>query len=222
MAKQWFLIAMIALFLFSGCGGSRQMVTYNDVERTNSVEVLLTTGEKVEGTVVSAQPLELVVLTKNRQKVNIPKSSIRRITRKPPVKDDFGKGISEEEIQMTKTNKNAVIYGIGGGALRLPGSFFVGSAISHNQDEGAATLAGVTLGGTAAGTYLFYKAGQRKDRTDAIEMIRMKRRQKTIKTQKSENEKMTDELKQDLAKEKEKQEKLRKEREELLKKLRTE
>lgn len=220
MVKHWALFAMMVLFVFTGCS-NRQLITYNDVERTNSVEIQMTTGEKVEGTILKAEPLELILLSKDKKKINIPKSTIREITRRKPVYDDFGKGIAEEEIEQVKGSKNAKIYGIGGGMISLAASFFVGSTVSHNMDNGAAVLAGTTVGGTALGTYFFVKAGQAKDREEAIEFINFKRRQKTVQTQKS-NQDATDELMQKIEEEKVEQEKLRKEREALLKKLKSE
>jgi len=216
--RRYFLLAVLVLFIFAGCA-QRVLVKYNQVERTNRVKITLTSGRKIEGTVVKVDPSQLTLIKRNRQLRTIPRSSVRYIKRKPPVYDDFGRGISEEEIQSIKTNKNTLIYGIGGGALSFGASFFVGSLIvGESKENGGAILGTTTLLGGGLGTGLFIRAGSIRDRQKAIEKIREKRRSIKLK-QEGVQKKSPDEMKKLLEQEKRKQEQLRKQREELLRKL---
>ena len=129
-------------------------------------------------------------------------------------------GISEEEIQSVQKNRNAVTYGIGGGALSLGASFFLSSLIAHDMEEGGTIVAGTTVIGGGIGTLLFVKGGKAKDRQEAIESILDKRRsEKYQKTQVKQKQSDPEEIERLIQNEKEKQEKLRREREELLKEL---
>jgi hypothetical protein len=217
--KRTGIVIVFALFIFSGCA-QRNPVTYRDVETTNYVQIVLTSGKMIEGTVLNVEPHQLTIFKKNRTKQSVLQSSIKEIKRKPPVYDDFGKGISEEEIRSVQKNRNATVYGIGGGALSLGASFFVSSLIGHNMEEGGTIVAASTVVGGGIGTILFVNGGKAKDREEAIDKIVEKRRvteyqKKQVKQKKAGSEEI-DKL---IEKEKEEQEKLREEREDLLKKL---
>jgi hypothetical protein len=205
-----FFPLIIIIVLIIGCA-KRVLVPYNQVERTNSIVVSQMSGKKIEGTVLKKEPHQLIILEKDRSQIVIAKSSISTIKRKPPVYDDFGRGISEEEIKLKKTNTNALIYGIGGGALSFGASFFVGSLVG--KELGATTGAGGVFG-----TILFISGGKAKDRQVAIDRIREKRRSEEL-VRKSDEKKTPSELDQVLQNEKLKQEELRKEREKILREL---
>lgn len=194
-------------------------VRYGEIEETNSVEITLTSGNKVEGTILYSEPHQLTILEKDRQQRVVGKSAIRSIRRRQPIKDEFGRGISEEEIAAVKTSKNTLIYGIGGGVLSFGSSFFLGSLTSHSMaEDGGTALAASTAVGGGLGTLLFVRAGIAKDRKDAIQFIRDERR-----TMEYKKEAQTDETQNEIQKlmneEKGKQEALRKEREKLLREL---
>jgi len=210
-------LLILGFFIIAACA-KRIPVTYERVERTNRVEVTLVSGNKIEGTVSKIEPHQLTLLLKGRKLGVISKSSLRSIKRKPPVYDDFGGGISEEEIHSVETNRNTLIYGIGGGALSFGVSFFVGSLVSKSMEEnGGAVLASTTAAGGVLGTGLFRRAGKAKDRRVAVENIREKRR--SVELKKEEKTKTPDELQKQLEEEKKKQEELRKERERILRQL---
>lgn len=209
---------VMGLMLSGGCA-HRAIVPYEHVEKTNSVLVELVSGKSIEGTVLKKEPHQITLFMKDRGRQVIPKSSVRLIKRKPPVYDDFQNGISEEEIKSVQTNKNAVVYGIGGGALSTGLSFFLGSLASKSMDEnGGTVLVATTAGGGGLGIILFTIAGKRKDRKVAIETIREKRRTQEIGS-KSDQDVSPDALKTQLEQEKRRHEELRKEREILLKEL---
>ena len=207
------LIFMIGI-VFSSCA-KRLAVEYGQVEKTNSVDVRLMNGKKVSGIVEEVEPHQLTLLEKNETVRVIAKPTIDRISRKPPIYDDFGNGISEREIKSVKKNRNALVYGIGGGILSFGASFFVGSLVGKNSMP---ALIATTGGGGVLGTILFTSAGKARDRKQAIESIRETRRAVQIKPE-GETKKSDDNIEQKLEAEKEKQKALREERERLLKEL---
>lgn len=208
-------VLLISIFTI-GCG-NRSTVNYNSVEDTNYVYLKLLTGKSVEGSVLKSEPHQLTLKTKDGSTKNIMKSNIKAVKRKPPVKDDYGKGISEDEIKARQENKNTMVYGIGGGLMSFGASFFAGSMIGNSMDDGSSIIAATTVAGGGLGTLLFVNAGKAKDRQEAIESIQDERRMVSIK--KGKTQKSDTEVKDELSEEKAKQEKLRQEREKLLKKL---
>ena len=210
--------ALLSLFILSGCAKRIYNVTYDDLEKTNRIEVTLSSREKIVGTVVRAEPHQLILLVKDRKLIPVAKSSIHTMKRWPPVYDDFGRGISEDEIASIKTNRNTFIYGIGGGVLSFGASFFVGSMVAQDTAGGGSALAATTLAGGGIGTYFFIKAGQAKDRKEAIQKLRDKRRSAELEKEQEDDQTPAD-LRKRLDEEKKRQEDLRKQREELLKQL---
>lgn len=210
-------IFMIVVMVFIvGCG-NRALVNYGQVEDTNYVYTKLVTGKMYEGTVLKSEPHQLVLKLKDGTQKSISKSSIESIKRKPPVTDDYGRGISEDEIKMNQENKNAAIYGIGGGILSFGASFFVGSMIGNSMDDGGSVMLGTTAVGGSLGTLMFVKAGKAKDREEAIIKIQDERRTQSVDIdQKTDTE---EEIEKSILEEKKKQEELRIEREKLLKQL---
>jgi len=205
--------------VFAGCA-HYSPVEYRDVEKTNTVSVLLQSGATVRGTVQRIEPHQIVLMTDGRETAQVQKSSIRSIRRKPPVQDDFGQGISEQEIGRYKTNRNTVVYGIGGGLLSFGASFFAGSLLGHASESGGTVLAATAASGTLVGTVLFLRAGRNQDRKTAIEEIREIRRSADVTVPDAEKP-PTDstDVQHMLDVEKQKQDELRKQREELLRQL---
>ena len=217
--KKVSIVLLFGVFIFSGCV-HQIPVSYRDVEETNHVQIILTSGKAIEGTVLKVEPHQLTIFKRDRTKQTVLQSSINEIKRKSPVYDDFGKGISEEEIQSVQKNRNATVYGIGGGALCLGASFFVSSLIAHNMEDGGTIVAASTVVGGGVGALLFVNGGKVKDRQEAIDKIVEKRRvteyqKKQVKQKKTSSE----EIDRLIEKEKAEQEELREEREELLKRL---
>lgn len=212
------MVLCVLLIGLSGCA-KRIPVTYDQVEQTNDVEITLVSGNQIEGTVIRSEPHQLTIAPKGQRQMAIPKTTIRSIKRKPPVMDDFGNGISEEEIESVKTNKNTLIYGIGGGALSLGFSFFAGSLATQDSSGDGSILGATTLVGGGLGTYLFIRAGQAKDRREAIEVIRDERRSIELKRFEEEAAETTNDIERLMDEEKKRQEELRKEREAILREL---
>ena len=210
-------VLVFGLVLLAGCS-AYQLTSYNDVTETNFVEVTLLSGRRVRGTVLKAEPHQLTLYQRYYKPRIVPKSTIRTIKRKTPVHDEFGNGISEEEIQAVQTNRNAIIYGLGGGILGFGGSFFLSSTVAH-ADESAATIVPVaTMSGGSLLTYLFVRAGKARDREDAILLMQDIRREEKLNNLKKEKTSSKD-LMDEIEKEKIHQEELRKQREQILKEL---
>jgi hypothetical protein len=191
-------------------------VDYREVEKTNTVALKQDTGSSIKGTVFKVEPHQIVLLDRNRQTVAVPKSTIVSIRRKKPVLDDFGKGISEDEIGQRKTGKNTTLYGIGGGMLSFGISFFVGSMIGNSANQGASVMASTSACGTVLGTAWFLHAGKNKDRKTAIQLIKTERKSAEITPP---DQTQSENVRRMLEDERKKQEDLRKEREELLRQL---
>jgi hypothetical protein len=202
--------------LLQGCSHF-SAIRYDQAEKTNTVRARLRTGKTVEGSVMKTDPYHLTILRKDRQVLSIQRDDILVIRRKPPVVDDFGKGISEEEIALASKKKNTVIYGIGGGALSFGFSFFAGSMLGRSSESGGALLAGTALTGTAAGTVLFIRAGKSLDRKEAIASIKGERR--NLEAKPDEPKKNPEDIRRLVEAERKKREDARLQREELLQEL---
>ena len=216
--KNGVIFLLWSLVLFSGCS-KYVLISYENVEKTNSVEISLNSGQKVQGTIFKKEPHQLSLFNNDKEKALISKDNVLSIKRLPPVYDSFGKGISELEIEQVKTNKNKLIYGLGGGALSLVSTFFVGSMLAADSTRDAGAILGGTMGGVGIpATLLFIRAGAVKDRKDAISKINQKRISAKVGQKENDDPAKSQKLKQ-LQQEKEKQEELRKEREKLLEQL---
>ena len=210
-----FCIVFGLIFCF-GCV-KRVMLPYGEVEKTNRVKITLNSGQKIKGTILKAEPHQLTLYMGKNRTQTISKSNIEMIQRYSPVYDDFGRGISEEEIQHHQKKRHTTIYGIGGGTLCFGTSFFIGSILGQSMSDGKNVLIGTTTCGGLLGTILFTKAGKNKDRQIAIEAIKEKRKMAEVNKNKQKSSKT--EMKSQLESEKKRQEELREEHEKLLKEL---
>ncbi|MCD6115447.1 hypothetical protein J7K93_00390 [bacterium] len=209
------LFIFMGLMIMSGCAHWNE-VMYNDLKQDNTARITLVSGETMNGTVKKIEPHQIVILKDGRLH-NISKSSIQSVKILPPVYDDLGNCISEYDIRKVKKNKNALIYGLGGGALSSGTSLFISSMLA-GENATKSTVFGETAAGTAVGTFLFVKAGMAKDRKEAIEKIKQERQARVLKKRKVKKNDQTN-MRDLINKEKAKQQTLQKEREELLKKL---
>ncbi len=200
------------------CGCSQMaVVPYEKVEKTNSLSVRLDSGRSIEGTVIKADPVQIILDRPDGGSVAVPRDRIASIRRKPPVSDEFGRGISEEEIRSVQTGRKAAVHGIGGGTLSLGFSFFAGSLLGHSSANGGAVLAATAALGTGLGTAFFLKTGRQKDRQAAIETIRLKRR--NIETRPDSSAAGPEELRKRIDEERRMREEARRQREELLREI---
>lgn len=134
--------------------------------------------------------------------------------------DDRGQAITQQEVDAKKSNKNFLLYTLGGGALSFGASFFVGSMVERNaESENRTALWAITGAGTVIGTVLFAHTGRVRDFNLAVDMVKDERQgalTKDIETEKQKQDRITAERRK-LEEDRKKQEA---EREELLKKIR--
>ncbi|MBN2201822.1 hypothetical protein JW777_07720 [bacterium] len=206
----------LAAFWICGCS-QMAFVPYERVEKTNRLSVRLDSGQKVEGTVIKADPVQIILSRPDGGSVAVPRDRIASIRRKPPVSDEFGRGISEEEISSVQTGRKAAVYGVGGGTLSLGFSFFAGSLLGHSSANGGAILAATAALGSGIGTAFFLKAGRQKDRLAAIETIRLRRRNAGTRPDSSAAD--PEELRTRIEEERRMREEARRQREELLREI---
>jgi len=167
MMKCKFIVFVLVLTGLTGCA-KRSYIRFEETEPSNYVEIILLNGEKIQGTVMKSEPHRLILLDRQKSAISVPKNTIRLIRRKPPVYDQFGRGISEEEIQSVKTSRNTAIYTLGGGVLSFGSSFFLGSMLGK---ESGKILTATTLGFGTLGTLLFFRAGRAMVRREAIKTV---------------------------------------------------
>ena len=213
--KRFTVILVLCGLGFGGCS-KQVMVNYPQVEKNNWVTVTLISGQKITGNVMSAEPYMLMIQDKTGRQRSVEPSQVNKISRIPSYYDDFGNAISENEISDVKTNRNAAIFGFGGGLLSIGTSFFVGSLIAQNMDDGGSVLLGTTAAGGILGTLFFIKAGKQQDRKEAALKIRNQR--KSTQIDRSQKQSL-DQIRKEVDDEKKKQEDLRKQREKLLREL---
>jgi hypothetical protein len=99
--------------------------------------------------------------------------------KKVPVYDEANNPITEREIRYYQNNNNFVLYTLGGGALSFGASFFIGTLVDRAMDNSDNVALWATTGaGTLIGTLVFANQGKKRDRNQAIEYIKDKRKRK--------------------------------------------
>jgi hypothetical protein len=213
--KRLTLILVSCCLGFGGCS-KQVLVNYPDVEKNNWVTVTLFSGETVTGNVVKAEPYMLTIQDKTGRQRSVEASQVRKIKRIPSYYDDFGNAISENDIARVRTNRNATIFGFGGGLLSFGTSFFIGSLIAQNTQDGGPALLATTAAGGILGTLFFIQAGRQLDRKEAA--LKIQNQRKSTQIDRSQKQSL-DEIRKEVDDEKKKQEELRRQREKLLREL---
>jgi hypothetical protein len=134
--------------------------------------------------------------------------------------DEMGKPVAKEEIEQRRSNKNFVLFAIGGGALSFGASFFVGSLVDRSSDsENHAALWTITGTGTILGTALFAHNGRVRDFNVAVETVKDSRKE-TASQRISEEQKRQAQLAEEKKKLEGERQKQEAEREKLLQEIR--
>ncbi|MBN2410253.1 hypothetical protein JXQ31_01090 [candidate division KSB1 bacterium] len=164
------------LFYFAGCG-HQVLIKTDQVQKEQSVNIVLKSGEKYSGTVSAIEGNTITILDKNNIKKEIQKQTILNIYGPQPYYDSNGKLISEKEIAQNKTNEKFWLFTVSGGALSAGVSFFLSSMIARSQgeDTNAPIITTGTITGTVIGGYLFSRLGSQKDKNNSIDKIRIAR-----------------------------------------------
>lgn len=183
MSKKFLMPLVFALTLFMVMGCASKMQLAYEQTRTNAlVEIKTVTGKSCNGLIRAKKPSFLVIQTdKNDSKklAKIDRDDIAFIAGpKQYVYDGSDNIISDWEIDKTKKSNNFLLFTLGGGGLSFGASFFMGSLLNRGMedpDEGKQAMWATTAVGTAIGTFLFARAGAKRDRLAAIELIRNQR-----------------------------------------------
>ena len=171
--KLWWFLVLGSLVLNGACA-KRLMISYKQVEVENELRVRLKSGKTIQGSVKEKGSDSMTLVSEENDSLHtVRQEEILKIERKPPVYDEGGKIISEREIKQFKKNKNLLLFSIGGGGMSFGVSFFLGSILHRSLAENKDAALWITTGvGTLMGTSFFVFKGNKKDRTDAIELIK--------------------------------------------------
>ncbi|MBN1543538.1 hypothetical protein JW992_15460 [candidate division KSB1 bacterium] len=174
MARLW--AASIGMLLLLGCA-HQSAFRVDEVSEGQSVAVRMTSGDRVEGTVARVETDAVVVTDEAGKNWRARRDAIDSITGPKPVRDSRGRIISEKEIASRRGSKNKWTFAISGGLLSMGSAFFVSSMATRVGDENNrdAIVIGGTAGGTVLGAFLFSRIGARKDRQNAIDVLRAER-----------------------------------------------
>jgi hypothetical protein len=216
------LLFLASIFFVIGCS---QHVQFNvdELVPEQNITVAMSSGQKLSGTVSAIQDESLVIVDNKGQAWQAPKNKIQSIFGPKPVVDFNGKIINEKEIEQAKGNRNFWLFTLSGGALSLGTSFFLSSMASRaTADDAHNTIVySGTAAGTLIGTWLFARAGKKRDYHQAAAAIRAKRGgspAQTLETEKAKQQRIRKEM-EELQKEREAQEaELKRLREKILKK----
>ena len=197
-----------SLIVMSGCGSNQVLLKVNELEKKQSVNLKLRTGEKVSGEVFSLDAETITIVDDNEKAWRAKKVDITNAVGPIPIYDSNENIVSEKEIAKNMDSSNRMLFAISGGLLSAGASFFTSSMVSRGAGEESQD--GVTYGGTAAGTilgsYLFYRAGANKDRQKAVQQVSGSSDDPKIRAEKIKQAKIQAELEQ-LSQEREQQEK---------------
>ncbi len=172
MRKRFVFPAVMLLSALAGCAGW-QVAQLDEVQPRNFVEITLSSGNKIQGEVIAVEVGQTIIKTDGKA-YKIDNDNITALRAKPSVYDDQGQIITEAEIKMVKTNKQTILYAIGGTALSFGTSFFIGSMIQRSMEDDTDSTPRViaTTLGTTVGGVIFTILGTKKDRTIAVENIK--------------------------------------------------
>ncbi len=125
-----------------------------------------------------------------------------------PMMDEAGKPLTKTEVAQKRTNKNFLLFTVGGGALSFGASFFAGALIDRDANSDHTKLWAITGAGTVIGTALFAHNGRVRDHNLAVEAVKDSRKESASGdiTQEQERQKQLADEKQKLEEERKKQE----------------
>ncbi len=178
--RSFFISLLLAvLIITTGCA-KRVPIRYDQAQPNAVVQVTTISGKVCEGQIHDVSPTHLMIRTDKSSEslTKINRDEISAISGTDFVYDGQGEIISEWEIQEKKKNRNLFYYTLGGAGLSFGASFFIGSLIHRgldDEDVGRTAMWSTTGVGTALGTFLFARAGKKRDRIATIEQIRDER-----------------------------------------------
>lgn len=198
-------LPFLALILIMGCSSS-QLLSVDNLKSQQAVNVVKMDGTSEKVVIVRNTGKELVYVSATDHKEHrIALKDIRRVEPLNTYYDDLAYPISAAEIQKNKSSKNTWSYALGGAVIGGAGGLAIALPFWY-ADVGGIPPYFVAGAGAVAGSIYFGYVGQKKDKNLAIDKIRMFR-------------KVERELQQKVQKEKEELDKLNREKQQLEKKL---
>ena len=194
-------------------------VAFDAVNSNQEVKLHLKSGKSIVGVITKKEATSLKILNEETGKEQtFQKADVSSIEKLAGEYDEAGNVISRAEIKKARTNKNLVLYSIGGTALSFGTSLFLSSVISRATSDSFRVVNPISIGGTVLGAGFFSYLGHKRDTRMAIEKIKDQRKQKAEKKlQKELTHKK--QLEMELQRLKQEKEKAEKERQRLLKEL---
>ncbi len=178
------VLVIVFVLMFSGCA-KRIPLTYDQTKVNSIIDIKTISGKTQKGLLKAKKPSFMVLQLNSKDERSLLKVNRDDIAgiqgKKNYIEDADRRVISEWDIQERKTNNNLMLYTFGGGGLSFGASFFIGTLLRRGiEDEedikkGENVMWGTTIVGTAVGTYLFSRAGAKRDRFSAIEKVREER-----------------------------------------------
>ncbi len=194
-------------------------VAFDAANSNQEVKLTLKSGQSIVGVINKKEATSLTILNEETgQEQTFQKSDIASIEKLAAEYDEAGNVISRAEIKKARTNKNLILYSIGGTALSFGTSLFLSSVISRASSDSFQVVNPISIGGTILGAGVFSYLGHRRDTRMAIEKIKDQRKQKAeVKLKQELSHKKQLEL--ELQRLKQEKERAEKERQRLLKEL---
>lgn len=172
------LLIICCILIILSCS-SQLYLKPETLQEQQTVTIYLKNGNKVQGEILKIDQDAFIIVDRVGQAWRAPLSRIDYTKGPFPVRDANGAIISEREISARKSDNNLWIFAFSGALLSMGTSFFISSMIARATDEENNKRENIIYGGTAAGTaagaLIFSQIGKRKDRHQAIEMIRKER-----------------------------------------------
>jgi hypothetical protein len=167
------LVICSSFVLMGGCSSNQVLFKVSELQKKQTVNLTLQTGEKVSGEIIAIDNETITVIDKNSKAWRANKFDISNVIGPIPVYDGNAKIVSEKEIARNMGSSNRKLFAFSGGLLSAGVSFFTSSMISRGAGDDSQDA--ITYGGTAVGTllgsYMFFKAGSTKDRNKAIAKV---------------------------------------------------
>ncbi|MDZ7374521.1 MAG: hypothetical protein ONB23_11215 [candidate division KSB1 bacterium] len=197
MATKRATVLVLVVTLAAGCV-KRIPLPYEQVQEGSRVWVRTTQNRVQAGDVTDRRPDRFVLRSFEGKLDTLLVADVISIHARPQALDEAGRLITEREIDSLRSHRNLLVYSIGGTALSLGTSFYLGSFLRRHVSSGQDLAQwGVTGLGSAIGLALFAQAGNRRDRSQAIEAIRELRKEqaaKELERQKTRQQELEEEL----------------------------
>lgn len=188
-----FLVYLLIIALLFGCSAPRYLEV-GDIKKETSAKIYLSGGSVVEGLITARSDTGIAFVNeKDHQVQTFQLSDIRRIEKSAKNFDFQGNLISDAEIGQYKSSRNAWGYALGGAALGGLFGILVGLPFWY-ADTGIPPYFVGGIGATASSIF-FGIRGTQKDREIAVRTVRYLREGDTdLQKEKDEEERKLEEL----------------------------